>query len=134
MTVTVDSTPPPRSGSDPDLGSAASLSCRECGATSPLGPFYACTECFGPLEVAYDYGRVTREQIQAGPASIWRYRDLLPVPAGVAEIPNTDPGFTRLVRADNLARELGITVNAVYLAKSRIKRKLRDEFGELLDL
>ncbi len=108
MTVTIDSTPPPRSGSDPDLGSATGLSCRECGATSPLGPFYACTECFGPLEVAYDYGRVTRERIQAGPASIWRYRDLLPVPSGVAEIPNTDPGCTRLVRADNLARELGV--------------------------
>jgi threonine synthase len=30
------------------------------------------------------------------------------VPAGIASIPNLDPGGTRLVRADNLARELGI--------------------------
>jgi len=60
------------------------------------------------LEVAYDFGGVSRERIEAGPPSIWRYRDLLPVPAGVASIPNTDPGWTRLVRADRLARELGI--------------------------
>ncbi len=108
MTVTINAATPASPGRHPDLGPANGLSCRECGATSPLGPFYACTECFGPLEVAYDFGRVTREQIEAGPKSIWRYRDLLPVPAGVAEIPNTDPGFTRLVRADNLARELGV--------------------------
>jgi threonine synthase len=108
LTVTVDSATPASSGRNPDLGPATGLSCRECEAISPLGPFYACTECFGPLEVAYDYGHVTREQIEAGPKSIWRYRDLLPVPSGVAEIPNTDPGFTRLVRADNLARELGV--------------------------
>lgn len=92
----------------PDLGFASHLSCRECGATSELGPYYACFECFGPLEVAYEHGRVTRERIEAGPLSIWRYRDLLPVPAGVADTPNTDPGFTRLRRADNLARELGV--------------------------
>jgi threonine synthase len=60
------------------------------------------------LEVKYEFGDITREQIEAGPRSIWRYKDLLPVPADVASIPNTDPGFTRLVKADNLARELGI--------------------------
>jgi threonine synthase len=60
------------------------------------------------LEVAYDFGGVSRERIEAGPPSIWRYRDLLPVPASVGSIPNTDPGWTRLVRADRLAGELGI--------------------------
>lgn len=90
------------------LGRATHLSCRECGTTVELGPFYACMECFGPLEVAYDFGTITRERIESGPNSIWRYRDLLPVPETVTEIPNTDPGFTPLVRADNLARELGL--------------------------
>jgi threonine synthase len=90
------------------FGNATHLSCRACGASCELGPFYACLECFGPLEVGYDYPAVTREQIEAGPRSIWRYRDLLPVPADIASIPNTDPGCTRLVRADNLARELGM--------------------------
>ncbi|MFD1825727.1 MULTISPECIES: threonine synthase [Mumia] len=82
--------------------------CRACGAHQELGPHYACLECFGPLEVAYDFPAITREQIEAGPKSIWRYQPLLPVPADIAAIPNTDPGFTRLVKADNLARELGI--------------------------
>jgi threonine synthase len=90
------------------FGNATHLLCRACGATSDLGPFYACLECFGPLEVGYDFPAISREQIESGPRSIWRYRDLLPVPAGIASIPNLDPGGTRLVRADNLARELGI--------------------------
>jgi threonine synthase len=107
MTATVEGATS-TSTSSLDLGAATHLSCRECGATTELGPHYACLECFGPLEVAYDFGSITRERIESGPQSIWRYRDLLPVPANVAEIPNTDPGFTRLIRADNLARELGI--------------------------
>jgi threonine synthase len=90
------------------FGNATQLRCRACGATSELGPFYACLECFGPLEVGYDFPAITRAQIESGPRSIWRYRDLLPVPADIASIPNLDPGGTRLVRADNLARELGI--------------------------
>lgn len=91
-----------------DLGPATCLTCRECGATYPLGAHYACEECFGPLEVGYDFGRITRELIEQGPANIWRYRHLLPVPADVATHPNTEPGMTRLVRADNLARALGM--------------------------
>jgi threonine synthase len=81
---------------------------RECHAEQPLGPFYACPECFGPLEVGYDFPEITRASIEAGPPNIWRYRDLLPVRADIATIPNTEPGFTRLVKADNLARELGL--------------------------
>jgi threonine synthase len=92
----------------PDLGPARALSCRECGATVELGPFYACQECFGPLEVAYDFGRVTRESIEAGPRNIWRYQDLLPVPSTVRDTPNLEPGATPLVPAHNLARALGM--------------------------
>ncbi|MFJ2030878.1 threonine synthase [Streptosporangium sp. NPDC087985] len=90
------------------FGPAVALSCRECGARYDLGPDFACAECFGPLEIAYDFGHVTREQIAEGPASIWRYRSLLPVPADVATKPNMNPGWTRLVNAGNLARELGL--------------------------
>ncbi|MGH3411870.1 MAG: threonine synthase [Marmoricola sp.] len=90
------------------FGNARALSCRECGHEVPLGPQYACPECFGPLEVAYDFPRVTREQIAAGPRNIWRYQPLLPVPTDIELSRNTEPGFTRLLRADNLARELGV--------------------------
>jgi threonine synthase len=94
---------------DGAFGNATELVCRECGATQPLGPSYACQECFGPLEIGYAFPRVTREQIEAGPKNIWRYRDLLPVPADITESPNMEPGFTRLVRARNLGRELGLS-------------------------
>jgi threonine synthase len=90
------------------FGHAVNLVCRECGATQTLGPFYACRECFGPLEIGYDFPHVTREQIEAGPKNIWRYQSLLPVPDDIRESRNMEPGFTRLIRADNLARELGI--------------------------
>ncbi|MCD0450217.1 threonine synthase [Actinocorallia sp. API 0066] len=92
----------------PNLGNATALTCRECGNSVELGPYYACAECFGPLEVAYDIKGLTRADIEAGPRNIWRYKDLLPVPPNVAEIPNTEPGFTRLVRADQLASALGL--------------------------
>src|SRR5262245_46058950 len=94
-----------------DLGAATHPACRECGATTDLGPFYACGECFGPLEVGYDYGRgepITRSSIEAGPRNIWRYRQLLPVPSYVIDTPNLEPGATPLVPAHNLARELGM--------------------------
>jgi threonine synthase len=90
------------------FGNGTHLSCRACGAKSPLGPFYACMECFGPLEVGYEYPNITREQIEAGPKNIWRYQPLLPVPVDVASYPNTEPGYTRLIDAKNLARELGL--------------------------
>ncbi len=91
-----------------DLGSARALSCRECGHQTPLAPEFACAECFGPLEVAYEYPEITRAEIEAGPKSIWRYRKLLPVPTNVTQIPNTEPGFTRLVKADRLGAALGL--------------------------
>ncbi|MCO1656613.1 threonine synthase [Pseudonocardia humida] len=91
-----------------DLGPARALSCRECGHEVPLAAEFACPQCFGPLEVAYDFGRVTRESIEAGPKSIWRYRELLPVPARVTSVPNTEPGLTRLIKADRLGAELGL--------------------------
>lgn len=96
-----------------DLGAAVALSCRECGTRTPLGPSFVCLECFGPLEVAYELPtgdpEALRKRIESGPASMWRYAPLLPVPADVAARPNLNPGFTQLVQADRLAAELGVT-------------------------
>ena len=91
------------------FGFATHLFCRECGATTELGASHACAECFGPLEVGYQLPPRTRAGIEAGPASIWRYASLLPVPAGIAATPGTEPGWTRLTRAGQLARELGMS-------------------------
>jgi threonine synthase len=90
------------------FGYAAALSCRECGHTRELGSHHACDQCFGPMEISYDLPPLTRTDIEAGPLSIWRYRDLLPVPPDIAATPNTEPGWTRLIKADRLARELGM--------------------------
>ena len=85
------------------------LTCHECGATYPLLASYVCTECMGPLEVSYDYNAVravmTRQLIESRPRSLWRYLELLPV-----EEPRTgfNSGFTPLVRATRLAKELGL--------------------------
>ncbi|MGV9303978.1 threonine synthase [Nonomuraea sp. NPDC004354] len=91
-----------------DFGPAVALSCRECGARYDLGPSFACLECFGPLEVAYSFGSVSRADIEAGPANIWRYRSLLPVPVDVAGKQNMNPGWTKLVQATNLGKVLGL--------------------------
>jgi threonine synthase len=86
------------------------LRCRECGRQFPAEALHVCDYCFGPLEVAYDYDRVaatvSRERIAAGPRSIWRYRDLLPVDDDAPV--ELGAGFTPLVRADRLAAELGL--------------------------
>ncbi len=88
----------------------AGLRCRECGRTYPAEALHVCDFCFGPLEVTYDYERIaatiTRQRVEAGPRSIWRYADLLPV-ADAAPV-DLGAGFTPLVRADRLAAELGL--------------------------
>ena len=91
-----------------NLGTARELVCRECGFSTPLAAEFACAECFGPLEVGYDFEPITRSDIESGPPSIWRYRKLLPVPDNVDDHPNTQPGLTRLLRADRLAQALGL--------------------------
>ncbi|MEV5299238.1 threonine synthase [Amycolatopsis methanolica] len=105
MTAALDSTTTRRTV---DLGPAVELVSKEEGHRQPLAPEFVSAEDFSPLEVAYDFGRVRREDIEAGPRNIWRYKRLLPVPSNVEEIPNTEPGCTRLVKADRLAKALGV--------------------------
>jgi threonine synthase len=92
----------------PKFGYASHLACRECGHTGELGAQHACAECFGPLEVRYDFPALSRAAVEAGPPNIWRYASLLPVRPDVAARPNTEPGGTRLIRADRLAAALGL--------------------------
>ncbi|MBC7822825.1 MAG: threonine synthase [Candidatus Parcubacteria bacterium] len=86
------------------------LKCKECGAEYELKATHVCEFCFGPLEVKYDYDllrrTVTRETIQAGPHSIWRYRPFLPVATNTPIDVGT--GMTPLVQANRLARRLGL--------------------------
>jgi threonine synthase len=90
--------------------SIESLKCKECGTAYELDASYVCENCFGPLEVAYDYSSLdpveVKRQIQAGSQGIWRYADFLPFKGR----PNDplEPGLTPLVRADRLGERLGI--------------------------
>ncbi len=87
------------------------LKCRECGEGYEIQAYHVCEFCFGPLEVDYDYDAIaaamTREKVEARPANVWRFRELLPV--------DSEPrvglysGYTPLVRADRLAEVLGVS-------------------------
>ncbi len=83
---------------------------KEGGTEYPLKAINICEETFAPLEVDYDYDLirqiVSRESIQAGPNSIWRYRAFLPVES---ENPiDVGTGMTPLVKSHRLARRLGL--------------------------
>jgi threonine synthase len=108
MTASIDATLSQNGANATGFGPARHLVCRECGSTEPLGASYVCLECFGPLEIDYDFGAVAHADIETGPASMWRYAPLLPVPPDVATRQNLSPGMTKLVKADNLARALGM--------------------------
>lgn len=87
------------------------LKCKECGEEYDLKALHVCEDvCFGPLEVAYDYDflkkSVSRQTIQAGPNSIWRYRAFLPVETD--NYIDVGTGMTPLVEAKRLARRLGL--------------------------
>jgi threonine synthase len=96
------------------------LKCKECGAEYELKASNVCELCFGPLEVKYDYNAlrltVTRETIQAGPNSIWRYRPFLPV--ATDNVIDVGTGMTPLVRSHRLARRLGL--NKLYIKNDAV--------------
>ena len=93
-----------------DHGFMKALKCRECGREYPLEATHVYEFDFGPLEVVYDYARIkkslTRKQVESRPQTMWRYRELLPV-AGEPTV-GFQVGYTPLVKADRLAKRLGI--------------------------
>jgi len=88
---------------------ATHLVCKGCGSQHPLEARFACDRCFGPLEAAYDRAAiaagVTRELIESGPSTLWRWESFLPVRAPGRGLP---VGNSPLIRADRLAAELGL--------------------------
>jgi threonine synthase len=102
------------------LTTAYELRCRECGKSYGNQPLSICDDCFSPLEVDFDLdyarSRFTREAIAAGPASMWRYRALLPV--SDSYIPTTPAGMTPLIAAPRLASRIG--ANNLYLKNDAV--------------
>ncbi|MFN3479254.1 MAG: threonine synthase [Thermodesulfovibrionales bacterium] len=92
------------------MGHVRGLKCRECGREYPVEPIYVCEFCFGPLEVVYDYKSIkkslTRRNIEKREKSLWRYKELLPID-GEPQV-GLKSGFTPLIKAERLAKELGV--------------------------
>src|SRR3954468_15636114 len=86
------------------------LKCKECGRLYEAKALHVCEFCFGPLEVDYNYdlirSSVSRKSIEAGPLSLWRYWDLLPVES--RDVITLQEGFTPLIHAKNLGGQLGL--------------------------
>ncbi len=109
---------------------ATALRCRVCETQYRLDPIGVCAKCFGPLDPVYDRDEqrrtVTHASIEAGPPSVWRYADLLPVaPPAETRLP---AGWTPLIRAPRLEQELGLgelwlkldTANPTHSFKDRV--------------
>ena len=108
---------------------ATGLRCRKCGREYPLQPLNLCDFCLSPLEVNYDYKAmaaiVSREKLAEGQLTMWRYHDMLPVEGEVVDL---GTGFTPMVKADNLGRELELDylyikndgLNPTYSFKDRV--------------
>ncbi len=92
------------------MGYVEGLKCRECGRQYNIEPIYVCEFCFGPLEVIYNYEKIkkviSKKKIENRDETLWRYKELLPIDgppqAGLYS------GFTPLVKAENLAKVLGV--------------------------
>jgi len=106
------------------------LKCRECARLYKAEAIHVCEYCFGPLEVDYNYDvikkNVSKKSIEAGPPSLWRYWDLLPVES--KKVITLQEGFTPLLHAKNLGKLLGLsqlyikndTVNPTFSFKDRV--------------
>jgi threonine synthase len=106
------------------------LKCKECGQLYEAKALHVCEFCFGPLEVDYNYDliqkNVSRKNIEAGPRSLWRYWDLLPVES--RDVITLQEGFTPLIHAKNLGSQLGLknlyvkndSVNPTFSFKDRV--------------
>jgi threonine synthase len=92
------------------MGYVEGLKCRECGREYSVEPIYVCEFCFGPLEVVYNYKEIkkvlTKKTIEKREKNLWRYKELLPID-GEPQV-GLDSGYTPLIKADNLARYLGV--------------------------
>jgi threonine synthase len=87
------------------------LSCPRCGERHDAAhPHNVCT-CGSPLLVEYDLGRVggtlTKEDLAARSTTMWRYRELLPVP-GQDGVISLGEGFTPLLPVPQLGDAVGL--------------------------
>ncbi len=110
------------------LNHIKSLKCRQCGREYPPTKTYVCEECFGPLEVTYNFNSIEldRKSFHNRPNTVWRYFELLPV-QDKTKIVDLGAGYTILHKCNRLAKALGLktlyakddSVNPTYSFKDR---------------
>ena len=91
------------------IGEVSKLVCRECGKEYPTNLRHLCEDCFGPLDVIYDYSKInlTQESFRGRVKSLWRYHELLPLKHSSKAV-DLGAGFTPLQRSRRLAEKLGL--------------------------
>ena len=89
------------------------LSCSACAAYhAPHQLHNLCTQCGKPLLVHYDLERAAatlqKDSLPARPASLWRYREVLPV-VQADNIVSLGEGWTPLLHTRRLGEQLGLS-------------------------
>ena len=94
-----------------------SLRCRECKKEYPPIFKYICDECFGPLDVNYDFPSVNKNTFANREHTYWRYFELLPI-AEKSNIVSIEAGMTPLIKAEKLGKALGL--NKLYIKNDSV--------------
>lgn len=91
------------------MGNIKSLKCRECGKEYEPRFRYVCEECFGPLDVLYEFSQIniSKDLLKSrSEKTYWRYFELLPI-SDKNNIVSIGAGFTPLQKSFNLGKKLG---------------------------
>ena len=93
------------------------LQCRECKKEYEPTFKYICDDCFGPLDVKYDFPSVTKETFANREHTYWRYYEMLPI-LDKSNIVSIHAGMTPLIKAEKLGKELGL--NKLYIKNDSV--------------
>ncbi len=94
-----------------------SLQCRECKKEFDPTFKYICEDCFGPLDVKYEFPSVSKDTFANREHTYWRYFELLPI-QDKSNIVSIDAGMTPLIKAEKLGKELGL--NNLYIKNDSV--------------
>ena len=94
-----------------------SLQCRECKKEYSPTFKYICEECFGPLDVRYDFPVINKNTFSNREHTYWRYHELLPIESK-SNIVSIGAGMTPLIKADKLGATLGL--NNLYIKNDSV--------------
>jgi len=99
------------------LAKIKSLQCRECKKEYSPTFKYICEECFGPLDVRYDFPVINKNTFSNREHTYWRYHELLPIESK-SNIVSIGAGMTPLIKADKLGATLGL--NNLYIKNDSV--------------